>query len=317
MASRVELVYGRSGSGKSTWCIKLARHFYQTKGLKTRLYIGDGGLETYESSGLIEAGVMEVLQYNNRKEPILTCQRICEGYWPKDPNDPNSPLIKPDFEQLRANYGLYIFEGLTAMADHMMSDKEGGMAWRAARGEKIGQDTPFVIMEGGEKFGGNPPSHFGFVQRKIEDNIERTRALPGWVQWTAHERKAEDYDTKDTEFGPDICGKALTTKIGARFGNSIHLHPAMKTIKQKDEVTGKMVDHEIVDYRAYTRKHFDPMQKSYVMYYANNRMPDTFRDEMPEFLSPPDPVRFYQILETAKKKAIESLQGGANAGGGV
>lgn len=311
MSTRTELTYGRSGSGKTSWNLRIAKWLWETKGLKTRWLIGDGGVETVESSGMVDAGIIEVFQYNIHVDPFLTCQQICEGYWPADPLDPRSKMLPPNFDHLKDEIGLTVFEGLTVMADVMMSDKEGGLSDRAAKGEKIGQDSPFILLDGGKKFGGNPPSHFGFVQRRIEDNIERSRALPNWVGWTAHERKAEDGETNDKLFGPDVCGKALTAKIGGKFGNTIHLHPASKLVKKKDPVTNKMVDSEEVEYRAYTKSHYDPAQKTYIMYYANNRMPVEFHEDMPEYLTGYDaPIQFYTILEGAKAKAKAAVQKG-------
>ena len=308
MASRVELAYGKSRSGKSTWAIALAEHFWVKKGLKTRIYIGDGGSETYESSGLIDEGVIELCQYNIRNNPFATLQFMCEGAWPVDVADPKSKLVSWTPEQIAKEYGLFVYEGLSVAADYMMGDKTGGLADRASKGEKIGQDSPYILSEDGLKFGGNPPSHFGFTQRRIIDLIERTRALPlPFVLWTAHERKSEDYDTRETEFGPDVAGKALTTKIGAYFGNSIHLHPAGKKIKKKDPVTGKDVEQLETEFRAYTRTHYDPDGVTTVKFYANNRMPKEFANDMPEYLAPADPIRFYTILEDAKGKKRKLL----------
>lgn len=309
MANRLDLVYGRSRAGKSTWVIDLATHLYTQKGLKTRIYLGDGGYETYASSGLIEEGVLEVWQYNNRDNPFATLQFGCEGYWPQNVEDPKSKLVAPDPLILTNLYGLVVYEGLSVAADYMMGDKVGGLSNRAAKGEKIGQDSPFVVTEDGLKFGGNPPSHFGFVQRRIVDLIERTRALPvPFVLWTAHERKSEDYETRETEFGPDIAGKALTTKIGAYFGNTIHLHKAHKKGKRRDPVTQKEIDTTEEQFRAYTRTHFDPDGQTAVKYYANNRMPKVFSGDMPEYIEGADPIKFYTILENGKVKMQQLLR---------
>jgi len=137
--------------------------------------------------------------------------------------------------------------------------------------------------------------------------VETSKVLPGWVQWTAHERQASDYDTKEIEFGPDVAGKALTTKIGASFDNSIHLHTVTKRSKTKDPTTGKDVESIAVSYRAYTRKHYDPEQATYVKYYANNRMAYTQTALMPEFFDPPDPLKFYSVLAEGKRKHKELL----------
>lgn len=307
MANRVELCYGRSNAGKTTWWLQLAQHFYVKRGLKTRVYIGDGGTETIYSSGLVDEGIVEVCQFNLRDNPFATMQFACEGYWPQDAKDPKSPMqATKDFKP----YGLLVYEGLSVSADYMMGDKTGGLAYRAAKGEKIGQDTPYIVMEEGLKFGGNPPSHFGFVQRRIVDLIERTRGIPvPFVQWTAHERKAEDSDLKGVyEFGPDVCGQALTGKIGAYFGNTVHMHLVTVKKKEKDALTGKEIEVLAQERRAYTRKHVDPEGQTSVKYYANNRMPMEYVNEMPEYLAPPNPVHFYAVLEDAKARRAANVR---------
>lgn len=307
MANRVELVYGKSQSGKTTWYLGIAEHLFLTKGLRTRVYLGDGGGETIYNSGLIEEGILDVWEFNNRPNPFATLQFATEGYWPENTHDINSKLIKTtDFSP----FGMFVYEGLSVGADYMMGDKVGGLGNRASKGEKIGQDTPYLLVEEGLTFGGNPPSHFGFVQRRIIDLIERSRALPlHFVYWTAHERKAEDNEMKGVfEFGPDVCGQALTNKIGAYFGNSIHMHQVTMKKKVKDALTGKEIDSLLMDRRAYTRRHADPEGNTGIKYYANNRTPKEFADEMPEFLSPADPIKFYQLLESAKTKKRELLR---------
>lgn len=307
MSNRTELVYGASQSGKTTWNLSLAENMFVKRGRKTRWYLGDGGGETILNSGLIEAGAVEVFEFSKRDNPFATMQLCCEGYWPEDLSDPNSKLVKPtDF----SDYGLFVFEGLSVGSDYMMGDKKGGLADRAAKGEKIGQDTPFVVSEDGLKFGGNPPSHFGFVQRRIVDLIERTRAIQvPMVIWTAHERKAEEGDLKGVfMFGPDVCGQALTSKIGAYFGNTIHMQVASKKTKKKDALTGRDIEVIENEHRAYTRKHSDPEGNTSLKYYANNRMPKEFGQDMPEFLCPADPIKFYSILEEGKKKKLALLE---------
>ena len=301
MANRLELVYGNSQSGKSTWGLQIAENLWVKHGLKTRWYLGDGGGATIYDSGLVEEGAIEVLQFNIRDNPFATMQLCAQGYWPVDVEDPKSPLLPTkDF----GPFGLTVFEGLSVGCDYMMGDQKGGLADRAAQGEKIGQDAPYIVSEGGMKFGGNPPSHYGFTQRRLISLIERTRALPvGFVLWTAHQRKAEDSDLKGVfEFGPDCAGQALTSKIGAYFGNTIHMHQVVVKTKTRDALTGKDIEVLKIERRAYTRKHADPEGQTGIKYYANSRIPVAFAQEMPEYLTPPDAIRFYAILEDAKAK---------------
>jgi hypothetical protein len=307
-ASRFDLIYGRSGTGKSTWCLNVAKHLYETSGKTTRWYIGDGGTGTIEDSGLVEAGVIELCQYNIRENPMATSQDVCRGLWPKDPDDPTSPMEFAIPEKV----GLFVIEGLSAMADYIMGSKVGGLAWRSAQGEKIGQDAPYKIEDGlGRKFGGNPMSHFGVVQRYVKDFVDESRVLPGMVLWTAHEKTATDRETQEKLIGPEVAGNALTARIGASFGNTIHLDQASKKLKTKDTTTGKDIDALVLEYRAYFTTHFDPEGISLMKYYANNRCATPAILPKTGYLTPPDPIAFYALL----KKGQLSLKTPATTAG--
>lgn len=307
MALRCELVYGKSGSGKTTWWMRLAEHIYHTKGLKTRLYLGDGGLETVSAAGLIEAGIVEVMEYNLWDNPFETCQRIAEGAWPEDTLNPKSKWKIEKPTELYKRYGMMVYEGLSVMADYLMGDMPGGLAHRMAHGQSLNNDESFRFDDGSVKVGGNARTHYSTAQRRIEHYIRVSKGFPGWVQWTAHERQAQDTDTKVIEFGPDVAGKALTTKIGASFGNTIHLHPVTTKKKVRDTVTGQDVETQTITYRAYTRKHYDPDKTTFAPYYANNRMAYTQTASMPEYFEPPDPLKFYQTLADGERKHREQM----------
>lgn len=291
-----DLVYGVSGSGKTTWFLRIALSIYETTGRKTRWYLGDGGGETILVNDIDD--FIEVMPYNLWDHPLETTQKICEGWWPQDPREPNSKLLPPSRDELKA-YGLFVYEGLTVMADYIMGDRVGGLAERMSKGEMLNNDASFRIQDGALKFGGNSRGHYGFTQRRMVDCIERTRALPVHVGWTAHERKVEDEDYKEVWIGPDIAGKLLTTKIGASFGNTIHLQSVKGGgSKVKDPVTGKMVESIVMERRAYLRTHYDPEGTHYVKYYANTRLPIGVKD-FPEWL-PPDPLDYYRRIKEAK-----------------
>jgi hypothetical protein len=305
MATRVDLVYGRSGSGKTTFGVALAHHLYRTKGLHTRWYLGDGGGATIYETGYV-GEFIEVFPYNLRKFPLETTQLCCEGYWPDEKSIENSTFttLLPPIADDTKRVGLWIFEGLTVMSDYMMGDIEGGLAWRMGKGESLNKDESYSLKDGTLKFGGNARTHYGFTQRRILDLIQRSRALPGMVLWTAHERRLDDEEQRETLFGPDVCGKALTGRIGASFGNTLHMQLVHTTKKVKDPVTQKQIEQLGVERRLYTREHVDPEAKTYVKYFANSRLPRNVApdDAMPEYLTPPDPVRFYTMLEEAHAK---------------
>lgn len=297
-----DLVYGISGAGKTTWWLTMADAVHQSTGKSTRWYLADGGGQTINMADVGDH--VKVMQFNLWDHPLETTQKIAEGYWPQNLDDPTSKLL-PTSNTEWEGIGLCVFEGLSFGADYIMGDKVGGLANRMAKGEMLNNDASFKLKDGDLFFGGNARTHYGFTQRRMLDLVERTRALPCHVGWTAHERKVEDEEYKDTWIGPDVSGKVLTTKIGASFGNTIHLHLVKKIVKgEKDSVTQKPVDKIIVDRRAYTRTHFDPEGGHFVKYYANTRFPPgtPVENYMPEFMDP-NPVEYYKALATARAEA--------------
>jgi hypothetical protein len=292
----VELVYGKSGSGKTTWWLKLAIHFWKTQNLKTRVYHGMGGEETIYAAidqGELPEDAIELLDYTPLPHANETCQMMVEGKLYD--HDKNKWLSGP-----LDGIGLFVFEGLTPMANYLLRE----LANLAANGlGKFGQDTPIMYTSGQLKMGGNPPSHFGIVQRDILRYVEESRRLPGWIIWTAHEREAEDKETQEKLIGPDVAGKALTGKIGGSFGNTIHLDSASKKIKARDNISGKDIDVLVSERRAYFAEHFDPDAAVLKKYFANNRAFNPDRLPKIGYLTPPDPLKFYQLLQGAKDPA--------------
>jgi hypothetical protein len=311
-----DLVYGVSGSGKTTWWLQMAKAVFAATGKKTRWYLGDGGGATIYMSGVTGGGVLDdeiapapyvqIMNYNLWEHPLETTQRICEGWWPKDVTDPSSKLLPSSDDEL-AEIGLFVYEGLSVMSDYIMGDKLGGLANRMSKGESLNSDNSFKLKDGDLTFGGNARTHYGFTQRRILDNVERTRALPGHVGFTAHERKSDDDDTRQSWIGPDVCGNMLTVKIGASFGNTIHLHPVRKVEKINDPVTKKTIETISLERRAYTRSHYDPEAQHFTRYYANTRLPiEIPLSFMPEFI-PPDPIAYYRRLQEAREQAAVKL----------
>jgi hypothetical protein len=311
-----DLVYGVSGSGKTTWWLQMAKAVYAATGKKTRWYLGDGGGATIQMAGVVgspaaddEIGptpFVEIMNYNLWEHPLETTQRICEGWWAQDPSDPGSKLLPPSKDEL-AEIGLFVYEGLSVMSDYIMGDKLGGLANRMSKGEMLNSDASFKLKDGDLTFGGNARTHYGFTQRRILDLVERTRALPGHVGFTAHERKSDDDDTRQSWIGPDVCGNVLTVKIGASFGNTIHLMPVRQVSKVTDAVTKKSIESITLERRAYTRAHYDPEGQHFTRYFANTRLaPEVPKDFMPEWLAP-DPVAYYRKLQEARDMAAAKL----------
>lgn len=297
------LVYGRSGSGKTTWWMTIAKYLWLTQQKKTRCYLGDGGGATISINGGEE--FVEVYPYTSRVNPFETVAAITSGDWPVDPESSTTQLLQPTLDEW-AHIGLVVFEGLTVMGDYIMGSQKGGLADRMARGEILNNDTSFRLKDGSLQVGGNARSHYMLGQRTMWEAVGRTESIPVPVIWTAHERKAgEDESSKESIIGPDIVGQALTAKIGACFGYAVHLHPVHATKKTKDATTGGTVEQMALEYRAYTQDHYDPNLRHYVRYYANVRVPALIRKEHPEIMPewiPADSLDFLRRLQEARDK---------------
>jgi len=321
---RHSLFWGPTGSGKTTAIIEmLLDYFHQNPDGIARVYVGDGSKASYLDTGLVEAGKIQLFDYSTRDWPLSTMQDICEGKFPQDPNDPNSPLVFPTPEEL-AKIGFWVFEGLSTASQYIMGDKKGGLSEQSARGVKIGQDSPIRITDAetdskgmyvpksgtGYVFGGNPMAHYNFAQRRVLGWIERTKALPGWVIWTAHERMGEDTGTTGEKIiGPEAAGKALTAGLPKYFSEALHFTVAFGSKNLVDKVTDKNIKVSNLEYRLYTRSHFDPDGMTQIPYIAVNRC--MIPSMLPDYLvgkEPGENVRkFYTIIKEAATEKVKKI----------
>jgi hypothetical protein len=307
---RLDLVYGESGSGKTTWALQLAQYFWLKDKKKTRWYLGDGGGETIRQLIAAYGGepFIEIWEYPLWKHPFETSAKMVQGGWPVDVLTPDSPIVIPtDYTSMQETYGLLVYEGLTVMSDYMMGDIEGGLANRMAKGEKLNDDKSFQIKDGQLQLGGNARTHYGFVQRRVPHLLRDNARVPIFKLWTAHEQKSENKDTREFVIGPDVVGQALTAKIMGSFGHTIHLTTAAKRIKKKDPTTRVEVEEIVAERRAYTESHYDPNGTHFAKYLANARIPEGSPEgAIPLFYSPPDPLKFYADITAAQKAANAS-----------
>jgi hypothetical protein len=297
LAKRIDCYYGQSGTAKSEAIAAVIRQIYEQDGLKSRVILGDGSKSTYIDNGLVDAGVVELCDFSIRPWPLTVMARLCEGYWPADVEDPESPLAPPVAGDLK-NLGVFGVEGLSVGAQYLMGDIKGGLAEQSGRGIKIGQDTPIFskdalfdkdgkavkgsgpkvldaagkLIEDPFSYGGNPVAHYGYAQRRLLANIERTKMFPNMVIWTAHERSTQDKVSGEKLVGPEAAGEAMTANLPRVFNNTLHFVTAQrKKEKKKDEHTEQMITDLDVEYRIYTRDHFHPDGSTFVKYKAVTR----------------------------------------------
>jgi hypothetical protein len=325
LAKRIDCFYGQSSTGKSEALAALIEHIYEQEGLTSRVIVGDGSGATYRDRGLVDAGVVELLDFSIRPWPMTTMQQLTEGYWPANPDDPNSKLLPPNYDTL-LKLGVFGVEGLSVASQYIMGDVKGGLAEQAGRGIKIGQDSPVRSVDilydekgnpikdsgPGTSFGGNPVAHYGFAQRRLLSYVERTKMFPNWVVWTAHERSTQDKISGEKLVGPEASGEAITANLPRHFNNTLHFVTASKVgKKEKDDHTEKMVAELDVEYRIYTRDHFHPDGNSLVKYKAVTRgaseaegMNLYYTNEMPGLAA----LEVYQKLAELSRARTEKLK---------
>jgi hypothetical protein len=220
-------------------------------------------------------------------------RRLAEGWFPEHPDDPQSPLIPPAKQKNFKDVGFFVFEGLSVGGKYILGMNKGGMAERAARGEKLGPDAVVRYIDGevdnvgkpkedDSAFGTNGTAHYMAAQQQLVEIVQASRVLPGHRIWTAHEAVAEQQTnigdlknpmklkTGDTIIGPEVAGKALTPIIQRIFANTVHFQTLSKKVKQDkpDEFIGAAGAELGLDFRLWTRDHFALDGQSQLRYRA-------------------------------------------------
>ena len=206
------LLYGRTGSGKSTQAGKLAEEVYIRTGKKTRLNTADrGGQDTIQP--YVDLGVIDVEPLGD-SDPWIWLNKVVRGYVRR-----NGKWILD--KALNSQIGLQIFESAHAIAKLLKLDMER----KAAFGVNIGGDvnSSFDVTDAsGEKL--KVGSTKGFQKFSIpqarlwEEIMESHRLDTDYVLWTAGLNKGEDdVNSAAKVIGPDIIGNALTPSLPMDF----------------------------------------------------------------------------------------------------
>lgn len=309
-----DLYYGQPASGKSRAAAQVAIDLYQQNGQRTRVMVADGSTATYDP--LIDAGIVELVEFAHREWPQDTVRRLMEGWWPEDPTDPFGPLVAPDKQSTRHSIGLHIIEGVSVLGSYIMGSVKGGLAWQSGQGVKIGQDSPYEIIQAelddkgkiipgsgpGTRFGGNPVAHYNVGQGQVTNAVLMSKGLGTYVIWTAHEVASDPEKQqlmKEQIAGPEVVGRALTPIFQRAFGNTLHFQSVGKRVSGgQDEHTGRSANQLSLDYRIWTRDHFSPDQNTVIRYKACIRGVD--QDRMEPYYD--DIRQFYTDL--AEKSAV-------------
>jgi|SRR5208283_3647982 len=89
-----DIYFGASRTGKTTQIGVAAERALRVYGKPSRLVTADlGTLDCIQSQ--IDAGTIQVWNLRNNAHVMQAIDKACQGYWPKDMDDPNSKLMAP------------------------------------------------------------------------------------------------------------------------------------------------------------------------------------------------------------------------------
>lgn len=221
------LIYGESGTYKTSQLAEIAEYLYKRYGGITRLATADSGVSPLQEQ--IECGAIQYWDITTSKNPMGLFKKVVGGYWPdkiENGKADESSFRKVTAAEWKGINGFFI-EGITRVADVMMKDLR-------EKRRDTGEPLQAKFEDSGVSFAQGSRGTYGFVQTYCQDWIGELKALPcPWVVVTAHEGKGEDLVTKKTIFGPAIVGKAGTDKVCGWFENSIHTE-SYKYTKKND-----------------------------------------------------------------------------------
>jgi len=259
------VIYGGSGSAKTTSLGWLARHVHRTTGKITRLVSADGG-GWDPIQDCIDDGIIEAWHVGSLNDPTATMRKLSRFEWPVVEN--GKLVMRPTSAEQREKIGAYAIEGLTSVGDAVMRSLR-------SRGSKLGESPNYSYAEGTETFYGSNQSYYGFIQDVLYEFVTSFSQLPvPYVAWTAMEAKGED-DQRVPIYGPAIAGKKAVSKAPQWFGDCLH-HDII-TVEETGKDGKPVIDVKTkakvlkTEIRAYFTNHPDPATG--IVYPAKIRVP--------------------------------------------
>lgn len=268
---RMILMYGESGSTKTSQSYHLAKWIHTKTGLKGRM-LGSNASDSapFEDSGMLEKGIVDFFDISNRQMALADMRKLSEGYWPRDTKE-GGKGSKTYFAKDQAcmttqkewdSIGFYIIEGTSGIAalllNHIRQQEEG-----------VGFKHSFKYEEEGYIIGGLQEGHYGLVQQEMYKLIVQGFAcLPvKYIIMTGLVGKGEDKQKNETIYGPKAAGKATTAEIPSWFMDCLHLDTVIEDIAPNEKhPNGARVERKV----AWIQKH--PDKDTGINYLAKIRM---------------------------------------------
>lgn len=314
VGTTVDMVYGDTGTTKTTQLGYAAEYWMRKTGKPSRLISSDtGGWATIQD--LVSAGVVIPFALLMQREFLVEdMEKLSQGWWPKDPKDPLSPLAPPDLRGIACN----LFDGATSWCQMMMtyheaaveydanySDKDtgakGGVRATTVRVPEMPRNS--FIKSGGylRRFTGR--SDYGGVQARIKEFIRNTAMLSVPGVWTALETKGAD-EGKKPVYGPDFIGQAMTGVSGPWFGNMIHMDfVAVEKIVENPALPGTKFTMVEASPLMFLRSHIDSTDPFKTPYMAKPRAPRTLWSKVPNVMAPRIDKFYVMLDELAAEEA--------------
>lgn len=259
MLHNTMVIYGPTGSRKTSQIGEFAKYIYEKTGKTTRLVSCDGG-GWAPIQDLINAGIIEAWRLVDEPSLLGAITAASKGAWPKNLKNgirPSGPVVVPDpagrVREL-SNVGAYAIEGWFSIASAVMR-------FLVARGQKINEDVVSKFTEttdfGEFSYGAPSRGHYGFVQSYILDVIRNFSSLPvERILYTSLEGKGEDKLTKGLQYGPAVAGSAITAAIPQYVGDCLHFEDFLEEGKvDPTNPKQKLVETKI---KAWFTSHPDP-----------------------------------------------------------
>lgn len=271
MLHNTMVIYGPTGSRKTSQIGEFAKYVYEKTGKITRLVSTDGG-GWAPIQDLINAGIIDAWRLVDEPQLLGALTAASRGAWPKGLKNgirPVGPVYVPSPEkrvEALAGVGAYAVEGWFSIASAVMR-------FLVSRGQKINEDVVSKFTETTEfgefSYGAPSRGHFGFVQSYILDLIRNFSSLPvDRVLYTSLEGKGEDKLTKGLQYGPAVAGQAITAAIPQYVGDCLHFEDyeadlGLDPLNAKQKLTEVKV-------RAWFQSH--PDSQTGVMWPAKSRL---------------------------------------------
>jgi hypothetical protein len=239
MKPKTMIIYGDSGTGKTSQILHAAKYVYERYGKYTRLISADGG-GWQPCQPLIDVGIIDAFDISNRVLALADLRRLSEGYWRRKSSDGHEVFESiPECrttEREWAKIGLYALEGIASIARLMLGHI-------ANNPEKVAFRRPYDFQQDGYTFGGLDEGHYGLVQSEIYRlMVQGFGTLPvPLIIWTSIVGRGKIKRTSETVYGPQAAGDAITAEIPAWVGDCIHLERILE--KDAEKIVAWFMNH--------------------------------------------------------------------------